>query len=134
MSSPNTTTAIISTTTTINPTESAVVTDSLNISNNKKMEDNLSIKSSDSVTTSDEYEIVPEDHTGAELKLSSKLDAISPILNISNENDITDMEKNLTEVIHELEMMPQSNTNYQEGNLYCSYIITKQIRTSFHTS
>lgn len=118
MSSPNTTAAVSTTT-------ELAVSDSLNISNNKKMEDNLSIKSSDSVTTSDEYEIVPEDHTGAELKLSSKLDAISPILNISNENDITDMEKNLTEVIHELEMMPQLNTNYQEGNLDCSYFITR---------
>lgn len=59
------------------------------------MDDKLSIKSSDSVTTSGEYEIVPE-----EIEQPS---GTSPTLNIANNGNINDIEKNLTEVIHELE-------------------------------
>lgn len=61
------------------------------------MDDNLSIKSSDSVTTSGEYEIVPE-----ELESQVPL-GTSPTLNIANNGNFNDLEKNLTEVIHELE-------------------------------
>ncbi|KAJ6641996.1 Rab GTPase-activating protein 1 [Pseudolycoriella hygida] len=60
------------------------------------MEDNLSIKSSDSVTTSGEYEIVPE---APEDNKPTK----SPTLNIANNGDFTELEKNLHEVIHELD-------------------------------
>lgn len=60
------------------------------------MEDNLSIKSSDSVTTSGEYEIVPE---APEVNQPAK----SPTLNIANNGDLTDLEKNMHEVIHELD-------------------------------
>lgn len=64
------------------------------------MDDNLSIKSSDSVTTSGEYEIVPEELDTLSLcKQSSQ----SPTLNIGNNGDIKDLEKNLNEVIHELD-------------------------------
>lgn len=61
------------------------------------MDDNLSIKSSDSVTTSGEYEIVPE-----ELETQATIFSTSPTLNIANGN-FNDLEKNLTEVIHELD-------------------------------
>lgn len=60
------------------------------------MEDNLSIKSSDSVTTSGEYEIVPE---APEMNEPAK----SPTLNIANNGDFTDLEKDMHEVIHELD-------------------------------
>lgn len=58
------------------------------------MDDKLSIKSSDSVTTSGEYEIVPEEI----IQLGA-----SPTLNIANNGDFNDLEKNLNEVIHELD-------------------------------
>lgn len=61
------------------------------------MDDNLSIKSSDSVTTSGEYEIVPE-----ELESPIPL-GTSPTLNIANNGNLKDLEKNLNEVIHELD-------------------------------
>lgn len=61
------------------------------------MEDNVSIKSSDSVTTSGEYEIVPDT-----VDCATK-PATSPTLNIANNGDFTELEKNLTEVIHELD-------------------------------
>lgn len=64
------------------------------------MDDNLSIKSSDSVTTSGEYEIVPEELDTLSL---SKQSSQSPTLNIGNNGDIKDLEKNLNEVIHELD-------------------------------
>lgn len=64
------------------------------------MDDNLSIKSSDSVTTSGEYEIVAEElDTSSLCKQSSQ----SPTLNIGNNGNIKDLEKNLNEVIHELD-------------------------------
>lgn len=76
----------------------------------KMMEpDTVSIKSSDSVTTSGEYEIVPEgmlSPLGArspEAASSAGQIASSPTLNIANNGDMQDLEKNLTEVIHELE-------------------------------
>uniref|UniRef100_A0A0K8TSK8 Putative rab gtpase-activating protein 1-like isoform x3 n=1 Tax=Tabanus bromius TaxID=304241 RepID=A0A0K8TSK8_TABBR len=62
------------------------------------MDDNVSIKSSDSVTTSGEYEIVPE--APVEVSKESK----SPTLNIANNGDILDLKKELTEVIHELDI------------------------------
>lgn len=65
------------------------------------MDDKLSIKSSDSVTTSGEYEIVAEDLEGTPL-------GTSPTLNIANNGNINDLEKNLNEVIHELD---QSGSN-----------------------
>lgn len=91
------------------------------------MEDNVSIKSSDSVTTSGEYEIVPEliDCTGAggagisnsdgnsiNIPGSSihKTPTKSPTLNIANNGDFNDLEKNLHEVIHELDMLPSAGT------------------------
>lgn len=61
------------------------------------MDDNLSIKSSDSVTTSGEYEIVPE-----ELELSPQ-SGTSPTLKIANNGNINDLEKNLNEMIRELD-------------------------------
>ena len=62
------------------------------------MEDNLSVKSSDSVTTSGEYEIVSEGLDPVTTPLGT-----SPTLNIANNGDIRDLEKNLNEVIHELD-------------------------------
>lgn len=75
-----------------------------------KDKDNISIKSSDSVTTSGEYEIVPEtpqlilpkDSTTTPTNVVKKTIPLSPILNIAG--DMTEMEKNLTEVIKELDV------------------------------
>lgn len=71
------------------------------------MEDNVSIKSTDSVTTSGEYEIVPElvdcSPTGDD---TGKPPARSPTLNIANNGDFHDLEKNLNEVIHEMDSAP----------------------------
>lgn len=99
------------------------------------MEDNLSIKSSDSVTTSGEYEIVPETpilniilskedsqetmegkkgFSGmGEMSVETKKGniPISPVLNIASNGDINDLEKNLTEMIKELDV------NDKEGEL-----------------
>lgn len=61
------------------------------------MDDKLSIKSSDSVTTSGEYEIVPEELD------SHTIQGTSPTLNIANNGNFNDLEKNLNEVIHELD-------------------------------
>lgn len=73
--------------------------------------DNVSIKSSDSLTTSGEYEIVPEIFDGCcspvqDLLIgpNGKPPARSPTLNIANNGDFHDMEKNLIEVIHELDI------------------------------
>lgn len=62
------------------------------------MDDKLSIKSSDSVTTSGEYEIVPE-----EIETQATQLGTSPTLNIANNGNFNDLEKNLTEMIHELD-------------------------------
>lgn len=62
------------------------------------MDDKLSIKSSDSVTTSGEYEIVPE-----ELESYTTQSGTSPTLNIANNGNFNDLEKNLDEVIDELD-------------------------------
>lgn len=62
------------------------------------MDDKVSIKSSDSVTTSGEYEIVLD-----EIGQESPPLGTSPTLNIANNGNLTDLEKNLTEVITELE-------------------------------
>lgn len=88
------------------------------------MEDNVSIKSSDSVTTSGEYEIVPElndcimnSADGGSSDVNAcisipgsntmhKAPAKSPTLNIANNGDFNDLEKNLHEVIHELDISP----------------------------
>lgn len=77
------------------------------------MDDNLSIKSSDSVTTSGEYEIVPE-----ELESPIAL-GTSPTLNIANNGDLKDLEKNLNEVIHELDrnsISPQEQFKMDDGS------------------
>lgn len=63
------------------------------------MDDKLSIKSSDSVTTSGEYEIVPEEIDSHTMQLGT-----SPTLNIANNGNFNDLEKNLNEVIHELDI------------------------------
>lgn len=77
---------------------------------NNKDKDNVSIKSSDSVTTSGEYEIVPEtpqlnlpkDTNTTPTNVVKKTIPLSPILNIAG--DMKEMEKNLTEVIKELDV------------------------------
>lgn len=71
------------------------------------MDDNVSIKSSDSVTTSGEYEIVPETPQ-SEIKQTSAKDivdsgVVSPTLNIANNGDMKELEKNLNEMIHEMD-------------------------------
>lgn len=63
------------------------------------MDDKVSIKSSDSVTTSGEYEIVLDE---LEKEITSPL-GTSPTLNIANNGNLNDLEKDLTEVIHELD-------------------------------
>lgn len=81
------------------------------------IDDNLSIKSSDSVTTSGEYEIVPELPDSNNENLNKNNDEIiansindkpakSPTLNIANNGDMDDLEKNLNEVIHEMDASP----------------------------
>lgn len=62
------------------------------------MDDKVSIKSSDSVTTSGEYEIVPEELENETTPLGT-----SPTLNIANNGNLNDLEKDLTEMIHELD-------------------------------
>lgn len=76
------------------------------------MEDNVSIKSSDSVTTSGEYEIVPDT-----VDCAASKPATSPTLNIANNGDFTELEKNLTEVIHELDDTTITSTNQKHHNL-----------------
>ena len=78
-----------------------------------KSDDNISIKSSESVTTSGEYEIVPSiesdikvdlkliDTQKGQLKIPPKIIPLSPVLVSSD--DIADMEKNLDDVIHEMD-------------------------------
>lgn len=71
------------------------------------MDDNVSIKSSDSVTTSGEYEIVPEAPLNSDILLEipsrDTVDSCvsSPKLNIANNGNMSDLEKNLHEIIHE---------------------------------
>lgn len=103
------------------------------------MDDKLSIKSSDSVTTSGEYEIVPE-----ELETqSTQLLGTSPTLNIANNGNFNDLEKNLTEVIHELDnntiehSINTSQTTGQSNKInagnflsYLKYIFTKETSSS----
>lgn len=67
------------------------------------MDDKLSIKSSDSVTTSGEYEIVPEELDAVQ---STEIGTTSPTLKIANNGNFNDLEKDLTEVIHELDDDP----------------------------
>lgn len=67
------------------------------------MDDKLSIKSSDSVTTSGEYEIVPEELDAIQ---SAEIGKTSPTLKIANNGNLNDLEKDLTEVIHELDQDP----------------------------
>lgn len=67
------------------------------------MDDKLSIKSSDSVTTSGEYEIVPEELDAMQ---SPQIGTTSPTLKIANNGNFNDLEKDLTEVIHELDEDP----------------------------
>lgn len=63
------------------------------------MDDKISVKSSDSVTTSGEYEIVLDE---LEKETTPPL-GTSPTLNIANNGNLNDLEKNLTEMIHELD-------------------------------
>lgn len=71
------------------------------------MDDKLSIKSSDSVTTSGEYEIVPE-----ELDVqTTEVGKTSPTLKIANNGNFNDLEKDLHEVIHELDDTTSVNMN-----------------------
>lgn len=69
-----------------------------------KDKDNLSIKSTDSITTSGEYEIVPEtpNQLGTLQVAATKIIPLSPVLAIAG--DMTEMEKNLTDVIRELDV------------------------------
>lgn len=75
------------------------------------MDDKLSIKSSDSVTTSGEYEIVPEELDAME---STQVGTTSPTLKIANNGDFNDLEKDLTEVIHELDEDPMPVDNVDD--------------------
>lgn len=68
------------------------------------MDDKLSIKSSDSVTTSGEYEIVPEELDA--IQTTPQIGTTSPTLKIANNGNFNDLEKDLTEVIHELDQDP----------------------------
>lgn len=72
------------------------------------MDDKLSIKSSDSVTTSGEYEIVPEE---LEIQSTTQPLGTSPTLKIANNGNFNDLEKNLNEVIHELDDTTTVNDN-----------------------
>lgn len=65
------------------------------------MDDNLSIKSNDSVTISGEYEIVA-DELDAQATASGA--SPSPTLKIANNGNHNDLEKNLTEMIYELDV------------------------------
>lgn len=76
------------------------------------MDDKLSIKSSDSVTTSGEYEIVPEELDAA--MQSVQLGTTSPTLKIANNGNFNDLEKDLTEVIHELDQDPTVVANVND--------------------
>lgn len=75
------------------------------------MDDKLSIKSSDSVTTSGEYEIVPEELDAMQ---STQVGTTSPTLKIANNGDFNDLEKDLTEVIHELDEDPMPVDNVDD--------------------
>uniref|UniRef100_A0A336LY84 CSON008111 protein n=1 Tax=Culicoides sonorensis TaxID=179676 RepID=A0A336LY84_CULSO len=100
------------------------------------MEDNLSIKSSDSVTTSGEYEIVPEtpalniilsggDEGTMEKKEAIEVEGdtkkqqipISPVLNIASNGDMNELEKNLTEVIKELDVNEDASDAHTSSTL-----------------
>lgn len=79
------------------------------------MDDNVSIKSSDSVTTSGEYEIVPETPQSEIIQTSTKdvVDSggvVSPTLNIANNGDMKELEKNLNEMIHEMDGSSSTRT------------------------
>lgn len=81
------------------------------------MMDSLSIKSTDSMSTSGEFEIVPTEGgnnsgggaatTIPPISSSSfvitPIAATSPTLNIANNGDLRDLEKNLGEMIHEID-------------------------------
>lgn len=110
-----------------------------------KDKDNISIKSSDSVTTSGEYEIVPEtpqlnlpkdiSTTAVDSStptnnssgiIKKKTVPLSPILNIAG--DMTEMERNLTDVIKELD------ADEREGiYVFYLYIHTYQLRQLFRS-
>lgn len=64
------------------------------------MDDNLSIKSNDSVTISGEYEIVAD---GIDTQANAAGASPSPTLKIANNGDHNDLEKNLTEMICEMD-------------------------------
>lgn len=86
------------------------------------MDDKVSIKSSDSVTTSGEYEIVPE-----ELESQSTHLGTSPTLNIANNGNFNDLEKNLNEVIHELDNTVAADmetaSQFETGKCHANFYI-----------
>lgn len=100
----------------------------------KENVDNVSIKSSDSVTTSGEYEMVPEDiadlsektlkddlisnkmkHLTIDKNFFDEKKVLSPVLNIASNGDIKDLEKNLDEVIHEMDTNDDSANQVEKG-------------------
>lgn len=86
------------------------------------MDDNLSIKSNDSVTISGEYEIVA-DELDAQASASGGASP-SPTLKIANNGNHNDLEKNLTEMICELDV--RSTTTHASGRLSRRKIHSKQ--------
>lgn len=103
------------------------------------MEDTVSIKSSDSVTTSGEYEIVSElidcptatATSGINVQATTAAAAAagtastsasgaagqsqSPTLRIANNGDFRELEKNLHEVIHEMDISGQASQMLPEA-------------------
>lgn len=90
------------------------------------MDDKVSIKSSDSVTTSGEYEIVLDELD----KETTPPLGTSPTLNIANNGNLNDLEKNLTEVIHELDQ----TTIHATDEAQASHIDNGKIIHSFSIS
>lgn len=91
------------------------------------MDDKASVKSSDSVTTSGEYEIVPR-----ELDLQSiQQFSTSPTLKIANNGNFNDLEKNLIEVIHELDDTMSVNDNMESTLTEQSRVQTGKCRSLF---
>lgn len=91
------------------------------------MDDKLSIKSSDSVTTSGEYEIVPE-----ELELQTTQLGTSPTLKIANNGNFNDLEKNLNEVIHELDNTTTTTADIETALTGQSKIETGKLFINFN--
>lgn len=67
-------------------------------------EDNISIKSSESVTTSGEYEIVPSSIEADINHQSTFIHEIIPLSPVPSIGDMTELQKNMDEVIHEMDL------------------------------